>query len=74
MLTPHERFVVDISGQFIAIILPIAEYRALLEELCMLKTQAQLREIPGEASAQLARGLPKVDCFTDESISQGARS
>lgn len=40
MLALHERFVVDNHGQPVEVILPIADYRALLERLQALDTQA----------------------------------
>ncbi len=40
MLALHERFVVDTHGQPVEVILPIADYRALLERLQALDAQA----------------------------------
>jgi len=59
MLALHERFVVDAHGQPVEVILPIADYRGLLERLHAL--EAHPSDLPRAArraaTLALARGL-----------------
>lgn len=54
---PHEKYIVDESGQKTAIVLPIDEYEELLEDLHDLAVIAERRDEPTVSLADLKNKL-----------------
>lgn len=70
MLPTHESFVVDTRNQRIAVILPMAEYRALLEQLCLLKAQTRWLPPIEKWNAELWEAMIVAGYLTSEQVAE----
>lgn len=74
MLALHERFVVDAHGQPVEVILPIADYRALLERLHVLDAQAVALPSLSEWSVGFKQALAEAGYTTRDQIVELTRA
>lgn len=73
MLKLHERFVVDAAGEPVEVILPIADYRALLGRLSALDPSADPLPPWDEWSAEFRQALAEAGYSTRDQILELSR-
>ena len=61
----HPKFITNADGQQTAVILPIEEYNALLEDLADLAAVAKRSEEPTVSHEQLVKQLKDGPCISD---------
>lgn len=68
MLALHERYVIDATGRAVEVILPITDYRALLERLRVWEAEAMALPSWNEWSAEFRQALAEAGHTTREQM------
>lgn len=68
MLALHERYVIDATGKAVEVILPITDFRALLERLRVWEAESSILPPLREWSAEFRQALAEAGFTTREQI------